>query len=77
MGLKKSMMQRMLKSKSASLKVKVPKGEMVLEQKWKEGKGSPLCPIPDITDPDIEELETYPIVEPYSYARIVYNNTSN
>ena len=77
MGLKKSMMQKMLKSKSNSLKIRVPKGEMVLEQKWKEGKGSPLSPIPDITDPDIEELETYPIVEPYSYARIVYNNTSN
>ncbi len=77
MGLKKSMMQKMLKSKSRSLKVKVPKGEVVLEQKWKEGKGSPLCPIPDITDPDIEELETYPIVEPYSYARIVYDNTYN
>ncbi len=77
MGLKKSMMQRMLKSKSKSLKVKVPKGETVLEQKWKEGKGSPLSPIPDITDPDVEEIEVYPIVEPFSYARIVYNNRNS
>jgi flagellar protein FlaI len=77
MGIKKSMMQKMLKSKSKSLKVMVPKGEIVLEQKWKEGKGSPLSPIPDITDPRIEEIETYPIFEPYSYARIVYNNTNS
>jgi flagellar protein FlaI len=77
MGLKKSMMQRMLKSKAKSLKVKVPKGETVLEQKWKEGKGSPLSPIPDITDPEVEEVETYPIVEPFSYARIVYNNRNS
>jgi flagellar protein FlaI len=74
MGLKKSMMQKMLKSKAKSLKVKVPKGEMLLEQKWKEGKGSPLCPVPDIVDPSIEEVETYPIVEPYSYARIIFDS---
>jgi len=74
MGIKKSMMQRMLKSKSKSLKVKVPKGEMVLEQRWKEGKGSALCPIPEIIDPNIEEVETYPIVERYTYARIIYND---
>lgn len=77
MGLKKSMMTKMLKSKSKSLKVKVPKGEMVLEKKWKEGRGSPLSPIPDITDPQIEEIETYPIVEPFSYARIIYNNRNS
>lgn len=77
MGLKKSMMSKMLKSKSKSLKVKVPKGEVALEQKWKEGRGSPLSPIPDIVDPDIEEIETYPIMEPFSYARIIYNNANS
>ena len=77
MGLKKSMMSRMLKSREKSLKVKVPKGEVALEQKWKEGRGSPLSPIPDIADPNIEEIETYPIVEPFSYARIIFNSANS
>ena len=68
------MMQKMLKKKEKTLKVKVPKGEILLQQKWKEGKGSPLCPIPEITDPDIEEIEIYPIREPYTYIRIIFNN---
>ena len=74
MGMKESMMQKMLKRKSQTLKVKVPVGVIALEQKWKEGKGSPLCPIPDIDDPEVEEIEIYTIREPYSYARVVYDN---
>jgi len=75
MGIKESMMKKMLKNKS--LKTKVPKGEIELQQKWKEGKGSPLCPIPDITDPDIEEKEIYTIREPFSYCRIIYNHDTS
>ena len=74
MGMKESMMKKMLKSKSKTMKVKVPKGEIELQKKWKEGKGSPLCPIPEITKSYIEEKEIYAIREPYSYCRIVYNN---
>lgn len=74
MGMKESMMKKMLKSKSRTLKVKVPMGEMELHKKWEEGKGSPLCPITEITDPNIEEKEIYAIKEPYSYCRIVYNH---
>lgn len=74
MGMKQSLMQKMLKSKSMTLKVKIPRGVIALEKKWKDGKGSPLCPIPDITEPGIEEIEIYTIREPYSYCRIIYDN---
>ena len=77
MGMKQSMMQKMLKSKSQTLKVKVPRGVIALEKKWKEGKGSPLCPIPDITTPGIDEIEIYTIKEPYSYARVIYDNNQS
>ncbi|MCK5023997.1 MAG: secretion system protein E, partial [Thermoplasmata archaeon] len=74
MGIKESMMKKMLKSKSKTMKVKVPRGEIELQKKWEEGKGSPLCPIPEITEPHIEEKEIYAITEPYSYCRIIYDN---
>lgn len=77
MGMKESMMTKMLKSKSMTLKVKVPKGVMELEKKWKDGKGSPICPIPDITEPGVDEIEIYTIREPYSYARIIYDNNQS
>ncbi|MFO7619173.1 MAG: type II/IV secretion system ATPase subunit [Thermoplasmata archaeon] len=77
MSMKESMMQKMLKKKSQTLKVKVPVGVMALEQKWKEGKGSPICPIPDITEPGVDEIEIYSIREPHSYARIVYDNNNS
>ena len=75
MGIKESMMKKMLKKKS--LKTRVPKGELELQKKWKEGKGSPLCPIPDITEPGIEEREIYTITEPYSYCRIIYDTNES
>ncbi len=77
MGMKQSMMTKMLKSKSQTLKVKVPKGVMALEKKWKDGKGSPLCPIPDIATPGVDEVEIYTVKEPYCYARIIYDNNNS
>ncbi|MDO9537785.1 MAG: type II/IV secretion system ATPase subunit [Thermoplasmata archaeon] len=74
MGMKQSLMAKMLKKKSMTLKVRVPKGVIALEKKWKEGKGSPICPIPDITDPLVDEIEIYTIYDSYCYARIVYDN---
>ena len=75
MGIKESMMKKMLKKKS--MKTMVPKGELELQKKWKEGKGSPLCPIPDITEPGVDEKEIYTITEPYSYCRIIYDNNKS
>lgn len=70
-------MKKLLKSSSKSLKMKVPVGEKALEENWAMGKGSSMTPVPEITDPNIEELEVYPIKEPFSYARILYDNNTS
>jgi len=72
--LKKALINKLLKSGSKSLKVKVPIGEKHKEQDYRVGRGSDITPIPDIDDPDIKEIEIYPIRVPYSYARITYNS---
>ncbi|MCK5038169.1 MAG: type II/IV secretion system ATPase subunit [Thermoplasmata archaeon] len=73
MVLKKALIKKLLKSGSKSLKVRVPVGEKLKEQEYQAGRGSELTPLPDITDPNIQEIEIYPIRPPYSYARITYN----
>ncbi|MCK5038408.1 MAG: secretion system protein E, partial [Thermoplasmata archaeon] len=72
MVLKKALMKKLLGSKS--LKVKVPIGEKLKEQEYKVGRGSELTPIPDLEGDKFEEKEVYPINEPFSYARIKYDN---
>ncbi len=70
--LKKAFMKKLLGSKS--LKVRVPVGEKLKEQEFKVGRGSELTPIPDLKDDKFTEKEVYPINEPFSYARIKYDN---
>ncbi|KQM11106.1 secretion system protein E [Methanomassiliicoccales archaeon RumEn M1] len=41
---------------------------------WSKGKGSVITQIPKIEDPAVESVETYAVLEPYSYVRITYNN---
>ncbi len=74
MVLKKALINKLLKSGSKSLKVRVPIGEKLKEQDHRVGRGSELTPLPDIIDPNIKEIEIYPITPPYSYARITYNS---
>ena len=73
MVLKKALINKLLKSGSKSLKVRVPVGEKLKEQDYRAGRGSEITPIPDITNPNIKEIEIYPITPPYSYARIIFN----
>jgi len=44
---------------------------------WSKGKGSVITQIPQIEDPHIETVETYAVLEPYSYARVTYNNDTS
>jgi flagellar protein FlaI len=70
MGLKEMYVGAVMKK----IKKMVPRGELVLEQDWKDGRGSPLTPIPDITKATVEELEMEPINPPFSYSRIIYDS---
>jgi flagellar protein FlaI len=52
------------------LRVRVAEG---MRQEREVERGSVLTEIPKISDPNIEEIEFYPVTEPYSYVRILYN----
>jgi flagellar protein FlaI len=53
--------------------VKVMLAEGTREEKTVQ-RGSVLTEIPEITDPNIEEVEFYSVVEPFTYVRILYND---
>ncbi len=57
--------------------MRVPVGERSEFQNWAAGKGSSYTPIPDISDENIEVIEIYPINEPFSYARVIYNDKTS
>jgi flagellar protein FlaI len=65
------------KSKDTKTKVLMPKGTAGKEAKWQRTRGSFLTHIPDIKDAWVDELEVIGIKEPYSYARIVYDNKNS
>ncbi len=52
--------------------IKVMLAEGMRQEKETE-RGSVLTEIPEIKDPNIEEIDYYVVNEPYSYARILYN----
>jgi len=65
------------KLKSEPIKVKHAKGAAARRRQWKHGRGSPYTEIPPITDTSIQEMAFYGVVEPYSYIRITYNNSTS
>jgi flagellar protein FlaI len=58
-------------------KILMPKGSAASEAKWGRTRGSFLTDIPEIADPMTDELEVMAIREPYSYARIIYDNKNS
>ncbi len=44
---------------------------------WSQGRGSVITLIPPINEPHIETVETYPVLDPYSYIRITFNNNTS
>ncbi|MFP4169438.1 MAG: type II/IV secretion system ATPase subunit [Methanomassiliicoccales archaeon] len=65
--------------RSASLnrasRIRIPKGEMAQRMEWSQGKGSMVTEIPPIEDPQVETIEVYPVVEPYSYIRVTFDSS--
>lgn len=53
-------------------KVKLPKGARERGQVWTPGRGSRLTIIPTVGDPQVQEVEIYPVRPPYSYVRILF-----
>jgi hypothetical protein len=58
-------------------RVRMSTSEVEQRIEWSKGRGSVITEIPKIDNPAIETTEIYPIVEPYSYVRITYNNETS
>ncbi|MEM3058697.1 MAG: type II/IV secretion system ATPase subunit [Methanomassiliicoccales archaeon] len=58
-------------------RVRLPTGEIAQRVEWSKGRGSVITEIPPIADPNIEVVEVYPVVEPYSYIRVTFDRRTN
>jgi len=58
-------------------RVMLSKAEVKQKIEWSKGVGSIITEIPKIEDPHVESVDLYPVLEPYSYARITYNNETS
>ena len=62
------------KLKSAPIPKKSPKGAAARRRDWSQGRGSVFTEVPQITDPSIQELGFYAVVDPFSYIRVTFNS---
>ena len=62
------------KLKSAPIPKKSPKGAAARRRDWSRGRGSVFTEVPQITDPSIQELGFYAVVDPFSYIRVTFNS---
>jgi flagellar protein FlaI len=58
-------------------RVRMSTAEVEQRIEWSKGRGSVITEIPKLDNPALETTEVYPIVEPYSYTRITYNNETS
>ena len=57
--------------------VRLPAGQVAQRIEWSKGRGSGITEIPKITNPAIEVADLYPVLEPYSYIRVTFNNENS
>jgi len=57
--------------------VRLPAGQIQERIEWSKGRGSGITEIPKIENPNIEVIEIYPVQEPYSYIRVIFNNENS
>ncbi|MDW5561698.1 MAG: type II/IV secretion system ATPase subunit [Methanomassiliicoccus sp.] len=68
-------LRRMLPGRASRVRMSTAEVEQRIE--WSKGRGSVVTEIPKLDNPALETTEIYPIVEPYSYSRITYNNETS
>jgi archaeal flagellar protein FlaI len=68
-GFTNKYMQLLLRLKNKPMKVRLPSG-------IDTGPIEVVTEIPKISDPEVDEVEIEPIVDPYSYVRIKYDNVA-
>ena len=65
------------KMRSKPIDKKSPKGAAARRRDWSKGRGSVYTEIPKITDPNIQEIGFYGVVQPFSYLRATYNTATS
>jgi flagellar protein FlaI len=68
-------LRRMVPKRASRVRMSTAEVEQRIE--WSKGRGSVVTEIPKLDNPELETTEVYPIVEPYSYTRITYNNATS
>ena len=58
-------------------RVRLSTDQIAKHIEWSKGKGSVITQIPRIEDPAVETVESYAVLEPYSYVRVTYNNDTS
>jgi archaeal flagellar protein FlaI len=58
-------------------RVRLPVNEVQQRIEWSRGRGSVITVIPKIDDPAVETAELYPVMEPYAYIRVTFNNDTS
>lgn len=69
------LLRRVVPNRATQVRLSTTEVEQRIE--WSKGLGSVITEIPTIEDPHVESVEVYPVMEPYSYARITYNNDTS
>lgn len=65
------------KRRSKPVPVREAKGAEARRRQWRHGRGSAYTEIPPITDPAVQEIALYGVVEPFSYIRVTYDQNSS
>lgn len=68
-------LRRMVPKRASRVRMSTAEVEQRIE--WSKGRGSVITEIPKLDNPVLETTEVYPIMEPYSYTRITYNNETS
>ena len=55
-------------------KVMMPKGALAEKIEWSGSRGSAFTRIPEVVVKSIEEVEVYPVQDPFAYSRIIYDH---
>jgi flagellar protein FlaI len=75
--MRDSYLKFLRKTSGRASMVRLPAGQIQERIEWSKGRGSGVTEIPKIDNPNIEVIEIYPVLEPYAYIRVTFNNENS
>jgi flagellar protein FlaI len=76
-GIRDSYLKFLRRSAGKASMVRLPVGQIEERIEWSKGRGSGITEIHKIDNPNIEVVNIYPVVEPYSYVRVTFNKENS